>query len=126
MKKLEDLGCCAVMPLAAPIGSGLGIINPYAIKEIVEKISCPVLVDAGIGTASEVSLAMELGCDAVLLNTAIAKAKDPVMMAEAMSDAAVAGRKAFLAGRIPKNELGAPSSPEKGRVNSWIKVSKVS
>lgn len=116
--KLEDSGCCAVMPLAAPIGSGLGIINPDAIKEIVEKISCPVLVDAGIGTASEVSLAMELGCDAVLLNTAIARAKDPVMMAEAMRDAAVAGRKAFLAGRIPKNELGAPSSPEKGRVNS--------
>ena len=94
--KLEDLGCCAVMPLAAPIGSGLGIINPDAIKEIAEKISCPVLVDAGIGTASEVSLAMELGCDAVLLNTAIARAKDPVMMAEAMRDAAVAGRKAFF------------------------------
>ena len=116
--KLEDLGCSAVMPLAAPIGSGLGIVNPDAIAKIVEKISCPVLVDAGIGTASEVSLAMELGCDAVLLNTAIARAKNPIMMAEAMRDAAVAGRKAFLAGRIPKNNLGSPSSPVKGRVNS--------
>ena len=85
---------------------------------IIKQSKVPVIIDAGIGTASEVSLAMELGCDAVLLNTAIARAKDPVMMAEAMRDAAVAGRKAFLAGRIPKNELGAPSSPEKGRVNS--------
>ena len=100
--KLEDIGCCAVMPLAAPIGSGLGIVNPDAIQTIVKKLACPVLVDAGIGTASEVSLAMELGCDAVLLNTAIAGAKDPIMMAEAMRDATIAGRKAFLAGRIPK------------------------
>ena len=88
--KLEDIGCCAVMPLAAPIGSGLGIVNPDAIQTIVKKLACPVLVDAGIGTASEVSLAMELGCDAVLLNTAIAGAKDPIMMAEAMRDATIA------------------------------------
>ena len=116
--KLEDIGCCAVMPLAAPIGSGLGIVNPDAIQTIVKKLACPVLVDAGIGTASEVSLAMELGCDAVLLNTAIAGAKDPIMMAEAMRDATIAGRKAFLAGRIPKRNSGAPSSPTKGRINS--------
>ena len=111
--KLEDIGCCAVMPLAAPIGSGLGIVNPDAIQTIVKKLACPVLVDAGIGTASEVSLAMELGCDAVLLNTAIAGAKDPIMMAEAMRDATIAGRKAFLAGRIPKRNSGSPSSPTK-------------
>ncbi len=116
--KLEDIGCCAVMPLAAPIGSGLGIVNPDAIQTIVKKLACPVLVDAGIGTASEVSLAMELGCDAVLLNTAIAGAKDPIMMAEAMRDATIAGRKAFLAGRIPKRKSGSPSSPTKGRINS--------
>ena len=116
--KLEDIGCCAVMPLAAPIGSGLGIVNPDAIQTIVKKLSCPVLVDAGIGTASEVSLAMELGCDAVLLNTAIAGAEDPIMMAEAMRDATIAGRKAFLAGRIPKRNNGSPSSPTKGRINS--------
>ena len=116
--KLEDIGCCAVMPLAAPIGSGLGIVNPDAIQTIVKKLSCPVLVDAGIGTASEVSLAMELGCDAVLLNTAIAGAEDPIMMAEAMRDATIAGRKAFLAGRIPKRNSGSPSSPTKGRINS--------
>ena len=116
--KLEDVGCCAVMPLAAPIGSGLGIVNPDAIQTIVKKLACPVLVDAGIGTASEVSLAMELGCDAVLLNTAIAGAKDPIMMAEAMRDATIAGRKAFLAGRIPKKNSGAPSSPTKGRITS--------
>ena len=116
--KLEDIGCCAVMPLAAPIGSGLGIVNPDAIQTIVKKLACPVLVDAGIGTASEVSLAMELGCDAVLLNTAIAGAKDPIMMAEAMRDATIAGRKAFLAGRIPKRNRASPSSPTKGRINS--------
>ena len=116
--KLEDLGCVAVMPLAAPIGSGLGIVNPNAISQIVKKLSCPVLVDAGIGTASEVSQAMELGCDGVLLNTAIARAKNPVLMAEAMKDAAISGRKAFLAGRIPKTDKGSPSSPTEGRVNS--------
>ena len=116
--KLEDLGCVAVMPLAAPIGSGLGIVNPNAISQIVKKLSCPVLVDAGIGTASEVSQAMELGCDGVLLNTAIARAKNPVLMAEAMKDAAISGRKAFLAGRIPKIDKGSPSSPTEGRINS--------
>ena len=102
--KLEDIGCCAVMPLAAPIGSGLGIVNPDAIQTIVKKLACPVLVDAGIGTASEVSLAMELGCDAVLLNTAIAGAKDPIMMAEAMRDATIAGRKAFFGRKNSKKK----------------------
>ena len=104
--KLEDIGCCAVMPLAAPIGSGLGIVNPDAIQTIVKKLACPVLVDAGIGTASEVSLAMELGCDAVLLNTAIAGAKDPIMMAEAMRDATIAGRKAFWQEEFQKETVG--------------------
>ena len=106
------------MPLASPIGSGQGIINPEAIEKIIEKISCPVIIDAGIGAASEVTIAMEMGCDGVLLNTAIAKAKDPILMAEAMRDAAISGRKSFLAGRIPVKKDANPSSPMKGIINS--------
>jgi thiazole synthase len=98
-KKLEDLGCAAVMPLGAPIGSGLGIRNPVSIRLIVEAVSCPVIVDAGVGTASDASKAMELGCDGVLMNTAVAAAKEPVMMAHAMRHAVEAGRLAFRAGR---------------------------
>ena len=122
---LEDIGCVAIMPLASPIGSGQGIINPDAIEKIIEKISCPVIIDAGIGAASEVTIAMEMGCDGVLLNTAIAKAKDPILMAEAMRDAAISGRKSFLAGRIPVKKDANPSSPMKGIVNSWKILLKV-
>ena len=106
------------MPLASPIGSGQGIINPDSINKIIEKISCPVIIDAGIGAASEVSVAMEMGCDGVLLNTAIAKSNNPVLMAEAMRDAAISGRKCFLAGRIPVKKIADPSSPTKGIVDS--------
>jgi len=113
-KRLEEIGCAAVMPLAAPIGSGLGIRNPYNIRIILEHSRVPVIVDAGVGTASDVSLAMELGCDAVLLNTAIAGAKDPLLMAEAMRLACEAGRKAFLAGRIPRKLYATASSPIEG------------
>ena len=113
-KRLEEVGCAAVMPLAAPIGSGLGIRNPYNIRIILEHSGVPVIVDAGVGTASDVSLAMELGCDAVLLNTAIAGAKDPLLMAEAMRLACEAGRKAFLAGRIPRKLYATASSPIEG------------
>jgi thiazole synthase len=113
-KRLEDLGCAAVMPLAAPIGSGLGIRNPYNIRIIVEQSRVPVIVDAGVGTASDVARAMELGCDAVLLNTAIAGAKEPLLMAEAMRLACEAGRKAFLAGRIPRKLYATASSPIEG------------
>ena len=102
-KKLVDAGAVAVMPLAAPIGSGLGIRNPYNIKIILETVKAPVIVDAGVGTASDIVVAMELGCDAVLLNTAIAGAKDPIAMASAMKHAVIAGRLAYKAGRIPKN-----------------------
>ena len=102
-KRLIDAGAVAVMPLAAPIGSGLGIRNPYNIKIILETVKAPVIVDAGVGTASDVAVAMELGCDAVLLNTAIAGAKDPIAMASAMKHAVIAGRLAYKAGRIPKN-----------------------
>src|SRR6187401_2611823 len=101
-KKLEDIGCAAVMPLAAPIGSGLGIRNPYNLRIILEHAKVPVIVDAGVGTASDAAVAMELGCHGVLLNTAIAQAKDPVLMAHAMREAVSAGRRAFLAGRMPK------------------------
>src|SRR5205814_6347019 len=101
-KKLEDAGCAAVMPLAAPIGSGLGIRNPYNLRIILETVKVPVIVDAGVGTASDAAVAMELGCHAVLMNSGIAGAKDPVAMAEAMKLAVEAGRKAYLAGRIPK------------------------
>ena len=113
-RKLEDLGCAAVMPLAAPIGSGLGIRNPYNLMIIREQSKVPVIVDAGVGTASEAAYAMELGCDGVLMNTAIAGAKDPILMAEAMRDGVSAGRKAFLAGRIPRKLYATASSPENG------------
>lgn len=113
-KKLQEMGCAAVMPLAAPIGSGLGIRNPYNIRIILEHAKVPVIVDAGVGTASDASVAMELGCDGVLMNTAIAGAKDPVLMAEAMKLAVAAGRKAFLAGRIPKKLYATASSPLEG------------
>ncbi len=115
-KRLEDLGCAAVMPLAAPIGSGLGIRNPYNLRIIVEQSRVPVIVDAGVGTASHAAEALELGCDAVLMNTAIAGAKDPILMATAMRLAVEAGRKAFLAGRIPTKLYATASSPLEGLV----------
>jgi len=113
-KRLVDAGAAAVMPLAAPIGSGLGIRNPYNIKIILEQAKVPVIVDAGVGTASDVAVAMELGCDAVLLNTAIAGAKDPIVMAEAMKHAVIAGRLAYKAGRIQKKLYATASSPIEG------------
>ncbi len=112
--KLEDIGCVAVMPLGAPIGSGLGIRNPLNIGMIVRQSSVPVLVDAGVGTASDAAFAMELGCDAVLINTAIAGADNPVMMADAMRLAVDAGRYAYLAGRMQKRNIASPSSPQSG------------
>lgn len=115
-RRLEDLGAAAVMPLGAPIGSGLGIRNPLNISLIVERAGVPVIVDAGVGTASDAAFAMELGCDAVLMNTAIAGAKDPVRMARAMGAAVAAGRDAFLAGRIPRKFAGDPSSPRGGLI----------
>ena len=114
-KRLEEIGCVAVMPLAAPIGSGLGIQNPYNIRTIVENASVPIIVDAGVGTASDASIAMELGCDGVLMNTAIAEAKNPVLMASAMKKAIQAGREAYLAGRMPKRAYASASSPIDGR-----------
>jgi thiazole synthase len=113
-RKLADLGCAAVMPLAAPIGSGLGIRNPYNLKIILEQATVPIIVDAGVGTASDVARAMELGCEAVLLNTAIAGANDPIAMAEAMKLGVEAGRKAFLAGRIGRKLYATASSPIEG------------
>ncbi|MBS3963642.1 MAG: sulfur carrier protein ThiS [Methylomonas sp.] len=113
-KRLEDIGCIAVMPLAAPIGSGLGIRNPYNILTIVENANVPILVDAGVGTASDAAIAMELGCDGVLMNTAIADAKNPVLMASAMRKAIEAGREAFLAGRMPRKRFASASSPIDG------------
>ena len=110
-KELEDMGCCAIMPLAAPIGSGLGIQNPVNIRLIIEQANVPVLVDAGVGTASDAAIAMELGCDGVLMNTAIAEAKNPILMAEAMKNAVIAGRQAYLAGRMKKRLYADPSSP---------------
>ena len=110
-RRFEELGCVAVMPLAAPIGSGLGIRNPYNIRFIVEAAKVPVLVDAGVGTASDAALAMELGCDGVLMNTAIALAENPVLMASAMKKAVEAGREAYRAGRMPRKQYGSPSSP---------------
>jgi thiazole synthase len=115
-KKLEDLGCAAVMPLGAPIGSGLGIRNPYNIRIILENSKVPVIVDAGVGTASDAAIAMELGCDGVLMNTGIAGAKDPIAMAEAMNMAVRAGRLAYLAGRIPKKLYATASSPIEGMI----------
>jgi thiazole synthase len=117
-KKLEEIGCAAVMPLAAPIGSGLGIRNPYNIEIIVAHAKVPVIVDAGVGTASDAALAMELGVDGVLMNTAIACAKEPVLMASAMKKAVEAGREAFLAGRIPKKLYATASSPIEGVIGS--------
>ena len=116
-RKLEQLGCVAVMPLAAPIGSGLGIQNPLNIRMIVEQANVPVLVDAGVGTASDAAIAMELGCDGVLMNTAIAEAQQPVAMAEAMKLAVEAGRKAYLAGRMPRRESASASSPQTGVIS---------
>lgn len=115
-KRLEEIGCPAVMPLAAPIGSGLGIRNPTNIQIIVEQVAVSVIVDAGVGTASDAAVAMELGCDAVLMNTAIAGARDPVLMAQAMREAVSAGRKAFLAGRIAKKLYANASSPTTGLI----------
>jgi thiazole synthase len=117
-KKLEELGCAAVMPLAAPIGSGLGIRNPYNLRIILEQSRVPVIVDAGVGTASDAAVAMELGCDAVLMNTAIAGAKDPILMAEAMRLGVEAGRKAFLAGRMPRKLYATASSPLEGMISA--------
>lgn len=113
-KRLEEMGCVAVMPLAAPIGSGLGIRNPYNIRTIVENASVPILVDAGVGTASDAAIAMELGCDGVLMNTAIAEAKNPVLMASAMKKGIEAGREAYLAGRMPRKAYASASSPIDG------------
>jgi thiazole synthase len=113
-KRFEDMGCVAVMPLAAPIGSGLGIRNPHNIRTIVENASVPILVDAGVGTASDAAIAMELGCDGVLMNTAIAGAQDPVLMASAMKKGIEAGREAFRAGRIPRKRFASASSPIDG------------
>ena len=115
--RLEDAGAACVMPLGAPIGSGLGIINPLNIRIIIERLKVPVIVDAGVGTASDVAVAMELGADGVLMNTGVALAKDPVNMALAMRYACDAGRLAFRAGRIPKKEYASPSSPQEGRIN---------
>jgi thiazole synthase len=115
-KKLADLGCAAVMPLAAPIGSGLGIRNPHNLEIIVEQATVPVIVDAGVGTASDAAVAMELGCHGVLMNTAIAHAKDPVLMATAMRDGVRAGRMAFLAGRMPRQRYANASSPTSGTI----------
>ena len=113
-KRLEDIGCVAVMPLAAPIGSGLGIQNRYNILTIIENANVPILVDAGVGTASDAAIAMELGCDGVLMNTAVAEAKNPVLMASAMKKAIEAGREAYLAGRMPRRRYASASSPIEG------------
>ena len=113
-KKLEDDGAAAIMPLASPIGSGLGLQNKINISLIIKQSKVPVIIDAGIGTASDATIAMELGCDGVLINSAIAKAKNPILMASAFKDAVISGRKAFLAGRMNKNYLAKASSPTKG------------
>ena len=114
--RLEELGCAAVMPLAAPIGSGLGVRNPYNILTIIENASVPIIVDAGVGTASDAAIAMELGCDGVLMNTAIAAARNPVLMASAMRKGIEAGREAFLAGRMPRKRYASASSPIDGTI----------
>lgn len=115
-KMFDDMGCAAVMPLAAPIGSGLGIRNPYNIMFILEQSKAPVIVDAGVGTASDAAVAMELGCEGVLMNTAIALAKDPILMASAMKKGIEAGREAFLAGRMPRKRYASASSPIEGLI----------
>ena len=118
-KMLEEIGCVAVMPLASQIGSGMGIVNPWNLRLIIDNAKVPVLVDAGVGTASDAAIAMELGCDGVLMNTAIAHAKNPVLMASAMKKAVEAGREAFLAGRMPRKLYSAdPSSPTSGLIGS--------
>jgi thiazole synthase len=117
-RKLEDIGCAAVMPLAAPIGSGLGIRNPHNLEIILERAKVPVIVDAGVGTASDAAVAMELGCHGVLMNTAIAHAQKPWLMAEAMREAVAAGRKAFLAGRMGRRRYANASSPTEGLVGA--------
>ena len=118
-KQLEDIGCVAIMPLASLIGSGMGILNPWNLQLIMDRVSVPVIVDAGVGTASDAAIAMELGCDGVLMNTAIAGAQNPVLMASAMKQAVAAGRSAFLAGRMPKKLYSAsPSSPTSGIIAS--------
>ncbi len=117
-RKLEEIGCAAVMPLAAPIGSGLGIRNPYNLRIILENAKVPVIVDAGVGTASDAAVAMELGCHGVLMNTAIAAAKDPILMAKAMRQGVESGRNAFRAGRMPKKLYASASSPEAGLIQS--------
>ena len=118
-KMLEDIGCVAVMPLASLIGSGMGIVNPWNLRLIIDSLKVPVLVDAGVGTASDATIAMELGCDGILMNTAIAHAKDPVLMGSAMKKAVEAGREAFLAGRMPRKYYSAdPSSPTSGLIGS--------
>jgi thiazole synthase len=116
VKKLEDLGASAIMPLASPIGSGRGIKNKLNLSIIIDNTKVPVIVDAGIGTASDATIAMELGCDGVLINTAIAKAKNPIEMATSMKHAVIAGRKSYLAGRIKLQKYGSPSSPDKGLI----------
>jgi len=117
-KMLEDLGCVAIMPLASLIGSGMGILNPWNVQLVIDAVKLPVIVDAGVGTASDAAIAMELGCDGVLMNTAVAAAKDPVMMAHAMKKAVEAGREAWLAGRMPKKlYTAAPSSPTEGTIS---------
>ncbi len=117
-RRAEAVGCVAVMPLAAPIGSGLGIQNRYNVREIVDSVKVPVLVDAGVGTASDAAIAMELGCDGVLMNTAIAQARDPILMASAMRHAVVAGRAAWRAGRMPRKRYASASSPETGLIGT--------
>ncbi|WP_435628017.1 thiazole synthase [Candidatus Ferrigenium straubiae] len=118
-KQLEDLGCVAIMPLASLIGSGMGILNPWNLQLVMERVKVPVIVDAGVGTASDAAIAMELGCDGVLMNTAIAAAQNPVLMAGAMKKAVEAGREAYLAGRMPKKFYSAsPSSPTAGIIDS--------
>jgi len=118
-KQLEDIGCVAIMPLASLIGSGMGILNPWNLQLVMERVQVPVIVDAGVGTASDAAIAMELGCDGVLMNTAIAAAQNPVLMAGAMKKAVEAGREAFLAGRMPKKFYSAsPSSPTAGIIGS--------
>lgn len=115
-RKLEDVGCVAIMPLGSLIGSGLGVQNPLNIRLIVERAKVPVIVDAGVGTASDAAMAMELGCDGVLMNTAIAEARDPIRMARAMKHAVIAGREAYLAGRMPRKKYADPSSPLAGLI----------
>jgi thiazole synthase len=112
--RLEDAGCAAVMPLASPIGSGLGLVNPYFVREIKTRLECPVIVDAGVGTASDACITMEQGVDGILMNTAVAEADDPVRMARAMKLGVEAGRLAYQAGRMPRREVAVPSSPVAG------------